>query len=358
MARTYRVAVIGRTGHGDYGHGIDVAWKHIPRCEIVAVADDDPAGRKKAEERLGLSKGYADYREMLDKEKPEIVAIALRWIDQHPAMALAAAERGIHMYMEKPFCGSLEEADAVLRVCEMTHAKLALAHLTRYSPVFEKVRGLVAEGAIGDVLELNGRGKEDARGGGEDLWVLGSHILNMMTTLAGPATACTALVSDQGRPVTREDLKPGNEGIPVLAGDRVHASFAFADGVVGTFDSVRGAGGQPSRFGLLIKGSKGQIEIGTGYLPYAMILRDVSWSPGRTGAAWESISSAGIGKPEPVSDPDGHAGNVAAASDLIDAIESQRAPLCDGKAGRQVVEMIRAVFESQVTGQTIPLGSA
>jgi len=41
----YRVAVIGRTGKGNYGHGLDVVWKDIDRTEIVAVADEDAKGR-------------------------------------------------------------------------------------------------------------------------------------------------------------------------------------------------------------------------------------------------------------------------------------------------------------------------
>ena len=59
------------------------------------------------------------------------------------------------------------------------------------SPVLETVRKVIADGTIGDLLEIRGRGKEDARGGGEDLWVLGSHALGMMRSIAGgSATSC------------------------------------------------------------------------------------------------------------------------------------------------------------------------
>ena len=63
-AKAYRVAVIGRTGKGNYGHGLDVAWKSVENVEIVAVADEDEKGRAAAATRLGVKNTYADYKEM------------------------------------------------------------------------------------------------------------------------------------------------------------------------------------------------------------------------------------------------------------------------------------------------------
>ncbi|MEC9352083.1 MAG: hypothetical protein VYD81_02105 [Planctomycetota bacterium] len=45
--KKYRVAIIGRTGKGNYGHGLDTVWKEIKQAEIVAIADESPAGLKK-----------------------------------------------------------------------------------------------------------------------------------------------------------------------------------------------------------------------------------------------------------------------------------------------------------------------
>ena len=76
--KKWRVAVIGHTGRGDYGHGIDILWKALPETEIVAVADADPQGLAKAKERLKVDAGFADYREMLKQTAPDIVAIGAR----------------------------------------------------------------------------------------------------------------------------------------------------------------------------------------------------------------------------------------------------------------------------------------
>ena len=45
--------VIGRTGKGNYGHGLDVVWKQLDNVEVVAVADEDEKGRAAAATRLG-----------------------------------------------------------------------------------------------------------------------------------------------------------------------------------------------------------------------------------------------------------------------------------------------------------------
>ena len=50
-----RVAVIGHSGHGDYGHGLDVVWLRMPEVEIVGVADADAAGLAKAQKKLKLA---------------------------------------------------------------------------------------------------------------------------------------------------------------------------------------------------------------------------------------------------------------------------------------------------------------
>ena len=251
MAKTYRVGIIGRTGKGDYGHGVDVAIAKVPNVEIVALADENEAGRTAAAKRTNPKTTYASYREMLDKEKLDLVAICPRWVDQHHDMIVAAAEHGCHVYMEKPFCPTLAECDDAMRQLEMRHLKLAIAHISQWSPVLDVVKSLIHSGEIGDVLELRGRGKEDAtRGGGEDLWVLGSHIFGLMRAVAGNATSCFATVLQKKHKVTKADVVEGNEGIGSLAGDSLDAIFVrrrchrllwFASRSGGESDAVRSA---------------------------------------------------------------------------------------------------------------------
>src|SRR5437867_12284268 len=89
-----RAAVMGHTGRGDYGHGLEVIFRDLPGVEVVALADPDAAGREAAAKRAGALRSYADYRELLEKERPQLVSVAPRWTDQHQAMALAALKAG------------------------------------------------------------------------------------------------------------------------------------------------------------------------------------------------------------------------------------------------------------------------
>ncbi len=349
---TYRIGVIGHTGQGNYGHGIDTVWSHVPGCEVVAVSDPHEGGRAAAKERLKANTAYADYWQMLDKEQLDLVAICPRWLDQHRDMVLLAASKKLHIYMEKPFCRTLEEADEMVRACEQNKIKLAIAHQTRYSPTLTRIRELIEDGRIGDVLELRGRGKEDGRGGGEDLWVLGSHIFNMMHFFGGEPQWCFARVYQDGEPVTATDVYQGNEGIGPLAGNSLSATYAMQNGINGYFASTRQAG-NGARFALQIYGSKGVLDIKTGYRPLAYLLEDASWSPGRSGKNWQRVTSAGVGKPEPPQDSTLHAGNVAACVDLLAAIAEDRQPECNVYEARTTVEMIAAVYESH--RQSVPV---
>jgi predicted dehydrogenase len=354
MPAKYRVGIIGHTGQGNYGHGIDTVWaKFKDLCEVAAVADADEAGRAEAAKRTGVAKAFADYRQMLDETKPQIVAIGPRWLGEHRDMVLAAAEHGCHIYMEKPMCRTLAEADQMVAACEKHKVKLALAHQTRYSPRLQAVRDLIAAGQLGTVLELRGRGKEDARGGGEDLWVLGSHVLNLIHHFGGQPAWCFGRVEQEGKPVTKEHVRDGAEAIGSLAGDAISAMYGLDSGAKAYFASRRGMGGGKGRFGVQIFGSEGIVEILTGHLPSVQFLPDPAWSPGRSGAKWLPVTSAGIDKAEPLADGGLDGGNILAVKDLLAAIEQDRDPECSVYEGRTTVEMISAVFESHRTGGAV-----
>lgn len=357
-SRKLRVAVIGHTGRGNYGHGLDTVWLRAPETEIVAVADADAGGLAAAQKRLKVSRGFADYRAMLAETKPDIVAICLRHIDQHRDMALAAIEsdaRGI--FMEKPFCRTPAEADEIVAACEKRNVKLALGHRGRYDPVLPVVAQMVKEGAIGRLLELRGRGKEDDRGGALDLWVLGSHLLNLASFIAGKPLACSAVLFQDGRPVTRADLQEGAEGVGPIAGNEVHARFEMECGVPLFFDSVRKAGNKAAGFGLQFIGTLGIIDLRTDRQPFAHLVPASPFGPAKEPRPWVPISTAGPGKPEPMTDlVDNVASHLLTVRDLIAAMREDRAPLCSAQDGRVTVEMICAVFEShRLGGQRVTL---
>jgi predicted dehydrogenase len=356
MANQYRVAVIGRTGRGNYGHDLDTVWLDVPEAKIVAVADEDAEGREQAKARLSAPAAYADYREMLAREAPDLVSVAPRWLDCHREMALACAEAGVRgVLMEKPLAPSLEEADAIVAACKRTGMKLAICHQTRYSPRVAVVRDLIANGRLGDLLELRARGKEDRRGGGEDLMVLGTHLFDLMRLFAGDARWCFARVTEGGAPVTPAQVRDGAEGIGPLAGDALTATYGFAPPLVGSFGSCRAREAAGRRFALRVYGTKGLVVIEMGALPSVWLLEEPSWTPGSGSAAWQPVTSAGVGAPEPLSERSLRWGNRFLARDLIQSIEEDRQPLGSVYDGRAALEMILAIYASHRANAPVPL---
>ena len=126
----------------------------------------------------------------------ESTSVALTWIwyllDQHRDMVVACAEAGASIFVEKQMCRTLAEADEMVAACERHHVKLAIAHQPRYSPRLARVKDMIAAGHIGEILELRGRGKEDTRVGGQDLMVLGTHVMDLMRFIAGDARWCAS----------------------------------------------------------------------------------------------------------------------------------------------------------------------
>lgn len=350
-AEGLKVAVIGHTGRGGYGHGLDTMWMGVPGVKIAGVADADDGGLKSAIDRLGGVAGFGDYREMLRTVKPEIVSVAPRHIDQHRDMCLAAIAAGAKgIYVEKPFCRTPAEADEIVVAAGRAGTKIALAHRNRYHPALPVVRKLVEEGKIGRLLEIRTRGKEDGRGGMLDLWVLGSHVLNLAAYFTGDPLACCATVLKKGRPVTKNDVTEGQEGTGPSAGDEVHARYETRSGVPIFFDSIVHAGTKEANFGLQLVGTEGLVDLRVDTEPLAHLMEGNPFLP-KGAREWISISSAGAGIPESARDlGKSIASHRTAALDLLDAMRENREPLCGMQEGKQTVEMIGAVMESHVSG--------
>jgi predicted dehydrogenase len=349
--RPLTVGVIGHTGQGNYGHGEDTVWLKIPQTKIVAVADADPKGLADAAKRLGGVKAYADYKAMLAEAKPDIAAICSRHIHEHRDMIVAAVEAGVKgIYIEKPFVRTLAEADEIVKLCADKGVRLAIAHRNRYHPVVEVVKQLVVSGEIGELKEVRVRGKQDQRGGGLDLWVLGGHGFNLATLFTGPALSCEATILVEGRPATRADVRPGDEGVGLIVGDEVHARYETKNGIPLYFDSKKGTWTKGTPFGARLIGTKGVISLQIDEEPLAILERDGKKTP---------ITTAGIGQAEPIKDirlvNGGHHGAVR---DLLTAIADKRDPLCGPKDGLETVELTLAVFASFAAGGakvTLPL---
>ncbi|MBA2116542.1 Gfo/Idh/MocA family protein [Bremerella alba] len=343
------VAVIGHTGRGNYGHGLDTMWLKINEAKIVAVADADKRGLSLATKRLEGAKGFADYQAMLKQVQPEIVSVCPRHPDQHYDMILAAIQSGAKgIYCEKPFVRTPGEADALIAAAKQHGTKVAVAHRNRYHPALKHIDQLIESGKLGKVLELRGKGKGDHRGGGEDLWVLGSHILNLFCYFGnGKPKHCSGMLLQDGQLVTAKDVLPGAEGLGPLAGNEIHARYVMDNGLVAYYQSVANDGTSPDGYCFQIIGSKGTVTWHIDRDPVAHFTPGNPYDPANTPREWISITSQGVGQketnPQAIQAVHNH---VAAGVDLLSAVANDHAPKCDIHDATWTVEMICGVFQS------------
>ncbi len=148
--KIYRAGAIGRTGGGNYGHGIHLGYKGHERIEFVSVADPDEEGRQRAEAETGAKRTYADYQEMLERESLDLVSVCPRWVDCHLEMVLACVEAGCHVYCEKPMAMRLDDADRMVSAADRRGVRIAVAHQGVYLPQTREAKRLVESGRIGD----------------------------------------------------------------------------------------------------------------------------------------------------------------------------------------------------------------
>ncbi len=253
--------MIGHTGRGNFGHNLDLVFNDRPGIEVVAVADPHAAGRAKARERCGARTSYADYREMLEKERPQLVSVAPRMTDQHHAMVRAALAVGAHVYCEKPFTRTLAEADALLASAQRTGRKIAVAHQGRSAPASLLLKRRLDDGVIGELLEIRAHGKQDKRAGGEDMVVLGTHTFDLIRFFAGDPEWCSARILQGGREVTSADVHPATEDIGPIVGDEIEAWFSFPRGVNVHFTSRAKSAAAAGPWGMDLVGTKGRLRL-------------------------------------------------------------------------------------------------
>ncbi|SDL45011.1 Gfo/Idh/MocA family protein [Siphonobacter aquaeclarae] len=131
----YRTALVGS---GWWGMNILRAAVQAGQSKVVALCDVDTRQLKTARQELGKlttdqPKEYRDFREMLAKEKPEIVIVATpdHW---HPLCCIAAIESGAHVYVEKPVGHTIQEGRAMVNAARKHNRTVQVGTHRRVSP--------------------------------------------------------------------------------------------------------------------------------------------------------------------------------------------------------------------------------
>lgn len=360
------------------GHGLHVAFRGLPGVEIVAHVDANADNLAAKLAQTGARRHYPTLAAMLERETPDIVVLCSRHPGDHLEQVRMLAEHGCHIYCEKPVSVSLSEADEMARLAETNRIKIGMAHPARHDLGFLTMKRLIESGEIGTPLTAIGRGKCDHRGGGEDLIVLGTHILDLQAFFFGSPLRVTAEVLVEGRPATLADVaqKKLVEPVGPAVGDDVFASFRFPGGVRGVFESRAGlfdakrVQNDPENgirhMGLAVIGTNGVLslrfdDLGSQRRPLRIsrlpcfpenetCFEAVTLTEERVIPGAEPLDYALCGQRDiPAARWFLEAGRFA-AWDLIRVIEEDRRPVADMHDARVVVEMIQGIYASHLSG--------
>src|SRR5262249_25732027 len=122
---------------------------------------------------------YADYREMIERERPDVVSVCTNARHRHGVVVdIARMDAGVKaIWAEKPLAISLAEADEMVAACRKAGIVLAVQNLRRWHAWFVEARRLIDEGALGEIRTVHSY----QRG----TWSNNSHMVDLARFMAG-----------------------------------------------------------------------------------------------------------------------------------------------------------------------------
>jgi len=147
MSKFKAVAV----GAGYFSHFQYEAWQRIPEVTVTAICNRNPERAKAIMEEYGISHHYSDYREMLEKEKPDFVDI-ITPPSTHLEMCRIAADMGIHIICQKPLAPTFEEAKQIVNYADKAGVRFMVHENWRFQPWYREMRKILDAGTVGDKI--------------------------------------------------------------------------------------------------------------------------------------------------------------------------------------------------------------
>ncbi len=130
-------------------------YKELPYVNLVGVADTDKAVTSKLGQLYGVNT-YQDYHEMLEREKPEAVSVAVPTF-MHGPLVVELLEAGVHVLVEKPIAATIEEGEMIIQASERTGKKLMVGHIERFNPAVIELKRRLDAGQIGKIFQIYAR---------------------------------------------------------------------------------------------------------------------------------------------------------------------------------------------------------
>lgn len=260
---------------------------------------------------------------------------------QHAAQAIACAEAGKHVLVEKPMALSLADADAMIIAAEKAGVKLGVALQRRAEPLFKTVKQAIVQGDLGELTlasvvlpyfrDMAYYNQADWRGtwaldGGGVLMNQGIHIIDLLLWFMGDPMEIKAFGGTLHREIEVEDVAA--------------AALRFENGALATITATTTiGGGAPHR--LEIYGTNGAIQIeGEGVVRWDLL--DQSRQTVQPPPIASGADAGAGGDPRGIS-ADGH---TAIIKELIAAINEDRRPAIDGLEGKRSLAAVNGIYDA------------
>ncbi len=148
MSLKYAIIGCGRISPNHIAAALENELKIVALCDI----DQEKMNFIAKEFKLSTkTKMYTDYKQMLEKEKPELIAICTE-SGKHGKIALDCIEANANLIIEKPIALSLEEADMIMEKAKKKNLKVSACHQNRFNKSVQKIREAVEEKRFGKLM--------------------------------------------------------------------------------------------------------------------------------------------------------------------------------------------------------------
>ncbi len=144
-----RVAVIGV---GSMGRNHARVYAELSESQLVGVADANAKAASDVAARFG-TRAYSDYRELLEREKPDAVSIAVPTA-MHEQVALDALDAGTHVLVEKPIAASIAEGRRIIDRAQACGRQLMCGHIVRFNPAVQALKSKLRAGQLGRIFQI------------------------------------------------------------------------------------------------------------------------------------------------------------------------------------------------------------
>lgn len=315
----------------------------LKEAKLVAIADTSEKRAKNLAEKYGVTH-YTDYKEMLERRDIDIVSVCVP-SGYHNKIAVAAAEAGKNIIVEKPIEVTLEKADRIISTCKNKGVKLSVISQHRFDPGAVKLYRALKEDRFGKLIlgdayikwyrsqeyydSGNWRGTWKLDGGGA-LINQSIHTIDLLQWIMGPVDSIYANIATLAHKIEVEDIAT--------------ALIKFKNGALGVIEgSTAVYPGQPER--LEIYGEKGTIILEGGSI------KKWEFMDRKEKLIEKREISTGAFDPGAIS----LTAHKAQIKDMIEAVKKEREPTVTGEEGRKVLEIILAIYKSARMSKVVKL---